>query len=64
MKAATMTDDIEDKTKAVPEEKSKAVPAEKRKTTPEDKLPKVGGLQDDELESTTGGVRTYGPIMN
>jgi hypothetical protein len=57
MKAAKMTNDIEEETKAVPEE-------EKRKTSPEDKLPKVGALQDDELDLVTGGVRTYGPIMN
>jgi hypothetical protein len=56
MKAAKMTNDIE--------EDSKAVSEEKRKTGPEDKLPMVGALQDDELELTTGGVRTYGPIMN
>jgi hypothetical protein len=56
MEAAKMTNDIEGETKAVPEEK--------RKTSPEDKLPKAGALQDDELEFTTGGVRTYGPIMN
>jgi hypothetical protein len=24
----------------------------------------VGALQDDELDLVTGGVRTYGPIMN
>ena len=24
----------------------------------------IGGLLDDELELATGGVRTYGPIMN
>ena len=24
----------------------------------------VGALQDDELDLATGGVRTYGPIMN
>jgi len=30
----------------------------------EKKWSRVGGLQDDELDLATGGVRTYGPIMN
>jgi|HubBroStandDraft_6_1064221.scaffolds.fasta_scaffold1409919_2 hypothetical protein len=59
-----MTNDIEEETKAVAEDKGKAIPEEKSAATTEDKLPKAGELQDDELESTTGGVRTYGPIMN
>jgi hypothetical protein len=54
MKAAKMTTDIEEDTKAVHEEKR----------SPEDKLPKVGALQEDELELATGGVRSNGPIMN
>ena len=49
MKAAKMTNDIEEETKAVPEE---------------EKWSNVGSLQDDELDLVTGGVRTYGPIMN
>jgi hypothetical protein len=49
MKAAKMTNDIEEETKAVPEE---------------EKWSSVGALQDDELDLATGGVRTYGPIMN
>ena len=44
-----MTNDIEEETKAVPEE---------------EKWSNVGSLQDDELDLVTGGVRTYGPIMN
>jgi hypothetical protein len=56
MKAATMTDNLEEETKLIPKEQSKAVP--------EDKLPKAGALQDDELELATGGVRANGPIMN
>ena len=44
-----MTNDIEEETKAAPGEK---------------KWSGVGALQDDELDLVTGGVRTYGPIMN
>ena len=44
-----MTNDIEEETKAV---------------TEEEKWSSVGALQDDELDLVTGGVRTYGPIMN
>jgi hypothetical protein len=49
MKAAKMTNDIEEETKAVPEE---------------NKWSSVGALQDDELDLATGGVRSNGPIMN
>jgi hypothetical protein len=34
---------------------------EETKDIPEES---VGALQDDELDLVTGGVRTYGPIMN
>jgi hypothetical protein len=49
MKATKMTNDIEEETKAL---------------TEEEEWFGVGALQDDELDLVTGGVRTYGPIMN
>ena len=46
-------------------EPSTIVENQKTQLTEEElKKVSVGALQDDELDLATGGVRTYGPIMN
>jgi hypothetical protein len=59
---AKMTNDSKD-TKVT---KPSTIAENKKTQLTEEELKKVsvGALQDDELDLATGGVRTYGPIMN